>query len=415
MANRFLRTLLSIPIVVLIFVATFVNVKIHYSPEFKVTSSDTINCDLLRELRGLKDAMLSHADIEMQNVYPEGFVFLNALYGLAWCNFIVNPRNDPNKYFNEGHHEIQNAWGKINSDIGRAPFREELPLAYGAFYTGWSTYLLGKKLSIEKKEVRDANEIALFKQQCERINAAIAYKTYPLSYDGGAWPADAVVCIATLSLHDRLLPSKYAASIKIWINKVKTTLDPHGLIPHAVNSVNDEPTEAARGSSQSLMLIFLKDIDSEFAQEQFKIYKTNFLDDRFGLPGIREYFKGEHGVGDIDSGPVIFQLGSAATIVGMKTMGLYHEQSTAIEIRNMLEGFGFPMENQGNKTYLFGLMPMADVFIAWGHSTLGMSQTKTDFRWFHIYSLVLILILSSMLWLLLRHSLARSQPGQIKS
>lgn len=378
------------------------NVKVHYSPQLEVVNSDTINYDLLSELRGLKHALQNNADVEMQNVYPEGYLFLNALYGLAWCNFIDGSDNDPNQYFKEGHYEIQNAWDKINSDIGRSPFTEELPLAYGAFYSGWSTYLLGKKLSIEWEEDRNAIEVAQFKQQCERIDSAIKQNIYPLSYFGGAWPADAVVGVAALSLHDKLFPSTYAPSIEAWLNKVKKTLDGHGLIPHAINPLNDKPIETARGSSQSLMLIFLKDIDNEFAQEQFKIYQANFIDERFGLPVIREYPKGEHGAGDIDSGPVIFQLGSAATIVGMKAIGLYNEPGTAIEIRNMIEAFGFPLQSQERKAYLFGLMPMADAFIAWGHSSLRMSKPEGGFTWFHGYSLVLILILSAMLWFLLK-------------
>src|SRR5882672_399613 len=90
-----------------------------------------------------------------------------------------------------------------------------------AFYTGWSTYLLGKKLSIEWEEDRNANEVAQFKRQCERIDSAIANKTYPLSYHSGAWPADAAVCVAALSLHDKLFPGTYAPSIEAWLNKVR--------------------------------------------------------------------------------------------------------------------------------------------------------------------------------------------------
>ncbi len=406
-----MRILISIPIALLFIAVIFVNVKVHYSPQFKVVNSDTINYALLSELRGLKHALQNNADVEMQNVYPEGYLFLNALYGLAWCNFIEDPNNE---FFKEGHHEIQNAWDKINSDIGRSPFTEELPLSYGAFYTGWSTYLLGKKLSVEREEDRDANEIAQFKQQCEQIDSAIGHKTYPLSYHDGAWPADAVVCVAALSLHDKLLPTIYAPSIKAWLNKVKAKLDSHGLIPHSINPLNDGPIEKARGSSQSLMLIFLKDIDNEFSLEQFKIYKANFLDSKFGLRGVREYYKGEYGKGDIDSGPVIFQFGSAATIVGMSTMELYQDESIAIEIRNMIEAFGFPMENQEHKTYLFGLIPMADAFIAWGHSTLKLSHTEASFTSFRIYSLALILILSALLYILFRYQRGAPDLGRMK-
>ncbi len=402
MINKFLRLLFALPIIIVLVGVVTVNVRMDYSPHIEVVAGDTINIDLLKELRGLKHTLSNGADVDMQKMYPEGHLFINALYGLAWCNFLQNAKSEPNIYTNEGHAEIQNAWNKINSDTGRSPFSKELPLEYGAFYTGWSTYLLGKKLSIELASDRDEKEVVLFKQQCERIDSSIHERIYPVSYYGAAWPGDVLVCIASLSLHDKLFQVKYAPSIKQWLENVKTKLDPHGLMPHAIDPLNDEPTENARGSSQSLMLIFLKDIDREFAHEQFKIYKVNFLDSKLGITGIREYPKDDYGIGDIDSGPVIFQLGTAATIVGMHTLDLYEEQKAASEIRSMIEAFGFPFQNDERKTYLFGLLPIADAFITWGHSNMSMKQDEVDFTVFHIYSLILIIILAVLLWFLFK-------------
>jgi hypothetical protein len=400
--TNLLRILFSLPIVVLLVGIIFVNIRIGYPPQVETIGSKVMSDDLLKELRGLKLALQKDADIDMQKVYPEGYLFINALYGLAWCNFLEINKNKHDTYFNEGHVEIQQSWDKINSEVGRSSFNENLPLPYGAFYTGWNTYLLGKKLGIEPVKDRNANEVNLFQQQCELINSAISKNIFPSSYNGGAWPADAVVCIAVLSLHDRLFEVKYGGAIKAWLNEVKTKLDNHGLIPHSVNPLNNEPTETARGSSQSLMLIFLKDIDAEFAHLQFRVFKSNFLDRNVGLTGIREYPKDDYGIGDIDSGPVIFGLGAAATIVGKQTLNLYGEQGSASEIHNMIEAFGFPCQNNESKTYLFGLLPMADAFIAWGHSTMNIKSSEANFTTFHIYSLILVLILGLMLWFLFK-------------
>ncbi len=393
--------LFSLPIVVLLVGIIYVNIRIDYPPQVETIGCNLINDDLLKELKGLKQALQADADIDMQKVYPEGYVFINALYGLAWCNFLTN-KNKQDTYFNEGHVEIQQSWDKINSEFGRSSFDENLPLPYGAFYTGWSTYLLGKKLGIEQAKDRKLNEVNLFQQQCELINSSISKNIFPSSYPGGAWPADPVICIAALSLHDRLFEAKYRSAIKAWLAKVKTKLDGHGLIPHSVNHLNNEPTETARGSSQSLMLIFFKDIDAKFARGQFKLYTANFLDKKLGLTGIREYPKDDYGIGDIDSGPVIFGLGAAATIVGMQTLYLYEEQRATSEIHSMIETFGFPYQNDESKTYLFGLLPMADAFIAWGHSTMNMKSFEANFTAFHIYSLILALVLGFMLWFLFK-------------
>ncbi len=399
MINKLFRLLIVIPVLLLIVGLIVANVKIHYSPPTKTVNSVTINYDLLKELRSLKHSLQNNADVEMQELYPEGYVFLNAMYGLTWCNFI---ENSGAHYFNEGHTEIQHAWEKIDSNVGRSTFNEDLPLPYGAFYNGWNTYLLGRKLSIEQSADRHGDEVSQFKKQCDQIAAAIEMNIFPASYTHSAWPADIIVGVAALTLHDKLFQEKYSSSIQTWLSKVKTKLDPHGLIPHAVNSLNFSPKENARGSSQSLMLIFLKNIDESFARDQFKIYQEKFVDRKFGLAGIREFPHGEFGIGDVDSGPIVLQIGAASTIVGMQTLSLFGNSKESFEIRNAIEAFGFPWQNDEHKTYLYGLLPMADAFIAWGHSTMTMKPTKIEFFTFHFYSSILVLILATLAWLLVK-------------
>lgn len=335
----------------------------------------------------------------MQKIYPEGYLFINALYGLAWCNFIGE--HPESEYFHEGLAEIQKTWNKINAPLGRAPFDQDLALPYGAFYTGWSTYLLGEKLTVERDEQRDENELIIFRQRCKLIAAALEDNVYPASYHGGVWPADVVVCAASLALHDKLFSPEYGDLIKDWISKVKSNLDNCGLIPHSINSVTHQPLEGARGSSMGLMLILMRQIDKAFGEQQFQIYNSTFHDSFLGLSAIREYAKNENHHGDVDSGPVIFEIGAAATIVGMQTFALYGNDETGIKIRNALEAAAFPIETNEGKVYLFGLMPMADAFITWGHSAQSVSAgTKPYFLAFHLYSALAIIIILMFLLLL---------------
>lgn len=409
MINKILKIILSFPVVIVFILVIGVNMRLYFSPEMKLIGGDTINYDLLKELHGLKEALSKNADRDMQQLYPEGYIFFNALYGLAWCNFLKKSNNN-SEYFKEGREEIQKSLDKINSNIGRGPFTKELPLPFGAFYTGWSTFLLGKKLSIEPIPLRDEKEMLRFKDQCSNIASAVNDRFYPATYYGHSWPADVVLCIASLSLHDKLFAAQYTTIIHDWLKNVKKNLDPIGLIPHAVNPGNGIPVENARGSSQSLMLIFLKEIDSDFANQQFQIYRTNFLGTRFGLPGIREYRKGDYGIGDVDSGPVLLQMGSAATIVGMHTLQIYGEYDSSIGIRNAIEAMGFALENDNTKIYLMGILPLADAFIAWGHSAGSISRiSKVNFTRFHFYSSVVAIILMLALWFLWRSALRSSE------
>ena len=69
-------------------IITLVNVNVHYQPEVLIRGDDTIQLELLNELRGLQEALNENADVEMQKIYPEGYVFLNAIYALAWTSFL---------------------------------------------------------------------------------------------------------------------------------------------------------------------------------------------------------------------------------------------------------------------------------------------------------------------------------------
>ena len=200
MLNRILKVMIALPLVVVMLLVVLVNVKLTYRPALTIDGGDTINLDLLKELRGLKYSLNHNGDVEMQKLYPEGYVFLNALYALAWCNFLEGRETE--SFFPEGKEEVQKAWLKINSSTGRARFNKELPFPYGAFYNGWGTYVLGSKLSLETPTARNPAEVEYFKSQCDNISNAIQEKVYPMSYAGSSWPADVVMCVASLSLHD---------------------------------------------------------------------------------------------------------------------------------------------------------------------------------------------------------------------
>lgn len=279
---------------------------------------------------------------------------------------------------------------------------------------GWSTYLLGKKLSLEKASERNKEEVQYFQQQCAFIAEAFGKYTSPYleSYYKAAWPADAMVCAASLKLHDNLFTPAYSNTLSSWIDKVKRRLDTNGLIPHSADPVTGQPLEHARGSSQSLMLIFLYEIDSILGKQQFNIYKNLFPDTRLGVYGIREYPKRTFGAGDVDSGPVIFQMGGAASIVGVRTLALYRETSLAYSIQCSIEAFGFATHHGDERKYILGILPVADAFIAWSHVAIPLqtySSNTADWSSFHIYSALAVIIIAGLLMVLWRDKISWKQ------
>jgi hypothetical protein len=382
----------------LVVLVLYWNVTLYYEPVVSVDRGHVQDGDLLHQLRGLKRAMDAGAADEMQQLYPEGYVFMHALYGLAWSEVAARSAADGAVY-GEAFREVETSCEHLGSSTAREIFDELLPLSYGAFYQGWYNYVVGKKLLLQAPSKRSAPELAAFQARCRDIAQSIqSDKTpYPSSYRYGTWPADVTVGVASLALHDQLFEPKYKEVMRAWIARVGKQLDSHGLIPHAVDPAG-VVQEEARGSSQSLILSFLPEIDSAFAREQFTRYRALFVTCRFGLPCVREYPVGTFGLGDIDSGPVILQAGAAASLAGLRTLAIHHEQQLYVGMRNSIEAFGIPMTYDGGKQYLFGQLPMADAFIVWGHAAADPAA-KAPGTWrltFHLYSGGLLLLVAGV-------------------
>lgn len=332
--------------------------------------------DLYQQLQFLKDEIQQGAGEDMQAIYPEGTVFLHALYALSWANLVAETK-DP-QLRTEALQEMHWSIERIESDTTKAIFPEEMFLPYGVFYQGWLNYTRARYLGLQAPEDRDSIQRRRFQYSCQKIAAAKErhHSPFLFSYHYGSWPADNLVAMAALAEHDRLFAPEFSLVLADWLTGIRAKLDTNGLIPHAVDLTYGNPLIAARGSSQSLMLALLPRIDSDFSQQQFGVYQHLFLDDRLGLPGIREYPHGVNGWGDIDAGPVIWEIGGAASVVGMGTMGQYFATKPYQGLRNSIEGFAMAASWFGKKRYLLGQLPIADAFIAWSHSRVPLEIQK---------------------------------------
>ena len=377
--NKTLRFLLSLLCMVVLSLSGFINYRLYYEPSQVMKDRDTINNDALSQLRYLRDALEQGADVKMQGWYPEGYMFFNTMYGLAWCDFAAS-LDKRSILYAEAHVEAQRACNNVYSEAGRAVFDQSMSLPYGAFYSGWSSYLLGKKLSIELPSKRDSSELKLFHTSCENISKAVSDNPFPESYYGSSWPVDAMLCVAALSLHDKLFHPDYQPVIDQWWQKVNLHLDPSGLIPHKVHPTTGAPLENARGSSQSLMQCFLPEIVS--GHHGFETYRKLFLNDFAGLYGVLEYPRGTTGEGDVDSGPIIMGMGGAATIVGIRAMYANGDFENYHTLRNSTEALAFPLKNEGRKKYLLGKLPIVDAFLVWTSvSRQSVKITKATSHW----------------------------------
>jgi hypothetical protein len=170
------------------------------------------------------------------------------------------------------------------------------------------------------------------------------------------------------------------------------------LIPHSFSLIYDKGIET-RGSSQSWMLSFLPKIDPVFAQKQYEIYKKQFVLEKIGLPAVSEYRMGIDGGGDIDSGPVIWDVGGSASIVGVRAAAENGDFGLSKKLRNSIEAFAFSTHFGDEKKYLFGQLPVIDAFMAWSNAAMTpTTEPKTGGCSWQFYLLSLLFSVPFCWW-----------------
>lgn len=326
--------------------------------------------DIVKQLNFLeKELKEDRLGIRMQSIFPEGYVFINALYGLTWAE--LAQQTDDSELKLNGILETKFAYKAIDSDFGKAPFQKSMSLAYGVYYQGWRNYLLAKMLSISENFNERSIYATTFQKQCEEIAKAFRNSETPYlsSYSDMSWPADSFLALASLAIHDKLFKPAYQQDIQTWLAKVKYHRDPQtSMLAHKTDADSGNLTESPRGGSMALMLRLLAEIDQPFAKEQYALFKENFVSNALGLPKVREYPKGTFGIGDVDSGPVILGTSFAGTIVSIGTFQTFGETSLADRQYKTVSAFGLQRSDGVEKSYLFGILPMADAFIAWSRT-----------------------------------------------
>lgn len=325
-------------------------------PQARLYRDEQPRTDIIAQLRFLRAELGAGLGEEMQGLFPEGFFFAHALYGLAWTD---TARADA-MYRDEALREARWALARLETPAGREVFDAGLRPPHGVFHAGWSNRLRGAVIDLAGP---GAPETARFTADCAALAAAFeADGPFLEAYPGQAWPVDSVVGIAALRLHDRVVAPRFERVVSEWLVAARGRLDPAtGLLPHLAAPV----TEGARGSSQALIQRFLPEIDAVWAAEQYDRFRRVFVDTPLGLPGVREYPHGRDGAGDVDSGPLLLGISASATVVALGAARVHGDRPLSGPLTGLGEGLGLPITLGGSKRYAFGVLPIGDAFLAW--------------------------------------------------
>ena len=122
-----------------------INFKLHAENH----STEETKADIILQLNFL-ETELKHNDLggRMQQIFPEGLVFVNALYGLSWCELALSDFND-DSLKKRAIDEALFAFNNIDANSAKWSFPKNIKPEYGIFYNAWRNYLLVKIFSVD--------------------------------------------------------------------------------------------------------------------------------------------------------------------------------------------------------------------------------------------------------------------------
>jgi len=180
----------------------------------------------------------------------------------------------------------------------------------------------------------------LLKEQSESL--AIELKNAPYhvldDYPGECYPSDVLWAVAAILRADRLLGTNhtYLRNDLMCVLSARSVTR-EGLPAYAINKETGFPVSAARGCSNSGILVFASEIDPAIANRWYAQYEKYFWQDNGLLRGFREFTLDHRDVQrDVDTGPIVGGYGSVASLFGIgaaRTVGrLDHSVPLTMEV-----------------------------------------------------------------------------------
>jgi hypothetical protein len=176
------------------------------------------------------------------------------------------------------------------------------------------------------------------------------------TFPGEIYVPDNLVVLASLALFDRAERSElYRDLLGRWLERCRgEMMDGRSqlLVPW-VNVASGKPVAGFRGSYAAWNLFYMPFIDKEFARVQWgrlkEIARTSPVP---GFYAVREFYQGEHGKADIDSGPVLFGMSTSGTGFAMAPASFFDDRETLLGLLRTAEFAGFTISGSTGSRYL---------------------------------------------------------------
>ena len=372
--------LVRLALVLFIVVPTVVQVRACSAPP----RDDAARVGEVRaQLAFLGTSLRDHAVVErMQTQFPEGACFLATLHASSWAEVARASTDDEVRV--RAAEEVTCALGVIASPAATSPF-EDTQVRRGVLWAGQRNLVLAELLALIPEERRDPAMVEEFHTLSRELaDAFVASPTHHLeTYPGGCWPADQVAALASLVAHDRLFATDFGRAARAWIAWTTAHLDPTtGLPAGRIDGRTGAAIEPARGCGTSWILALLPRIDPALAREFWRRYVDRLGRTRLGFRVFAEWPEGADRDADVDSGPIVWGAGTAATGIGLAAARANGDLAAATDIYSLAQALGLPSSSHEpeEKSYLCGEVPIADAFLAFGLSIGSPPDARDDAR-----------------------------------
>ena len=127
---RFIATSIRWFLLLLALAIVFFNLRLYWPSPLSAQRS-ALPPDLIAQLAASREAFAGDTPEQMQGLFPEGYYFCYAFYGLTWAEAAMRD----NSLTAQAIDEIRWCLDKLESPAGKEAFSPNLPPDHGMFYS----------------------------------------------------------------------------------------------------------------------------------------------------------------------------------------------------------------------------------------------------------------------------------------
>jgi len=209
-------------------------------------------------------------------------------------------------------------------------------LAYSALAISMAR-LVDPKFPAQQAKLHDAL-IAAYERRLLASDTGLI-ETYP----NEAYPTDVAAVAAAIAVHGRATRSNHARVLEHWVKRVRTRQidSKSGFVFQRMGALSGKPHDVPRGSGTGLAAYYAGFVDRGLAEQ---LARALFRHEKgfFGFGAIAEFGEGHSGLGDIDSGPVLFGVSVAATGFALAPARAFGHRDSFEHLYRTTALFGLP-------------------------------------------------------------------------